>query len=62
MIPLKQKTGKSVAEAFEKIFSQGRQPRKHWTDKGNEFYNKQVRTLLELRSIELYRTEKRRKI
>ena len=57
----KQKTGKSVAEAFKKIFSKGRQPEKVWTDKGKEFYNKEVRTLLESRSVELYSTENEEK-
>ena len=50
-----------MAEAFKKIFSQGRQPEKLWTDKAEEFYNKEVRTLLESRSVELYSTENEEK-
>ena len=34
IVPLKDKTGKSVAAAFEKIFKSGRKPEKLWVDKG----------------------------
>jgi len=35
MLPLKDKTGKSVADAFKEIFKQSkRNPEKLWTDKG----------------------------
>ena len=43
--PLKNKKGETVANAFEKIFK-CRQPRLLWTDKGKEFYNKNVKQLL----------------
>ena len=39
MLPLKDKTGKSVADAFKEIFKKSKQkPEKLWTDKGREFY------------------------
>jgi len=41
MLPLKDKTGKSVEDAFKEIFIKSkRKPEKLWTDKGREFYNK----------------------
>ena len=51
MIPLKNKKGKTVAEALKTIFKE-RKPEKMWTDRGNEFYNKDVRDLIELYSTE----------
>jgi len=54
MLPLKVKTGKSVADAFKEIFKKSkRKPEKLWTDKGREFYNKHVKEL----GVELYSTE-----
>ena len=39
-VPLKDKTGTSLAEAFKRIFAQGRKPLKLQTDKGTEFRNR----------------------
>jgi hypothetical protein len=52
IVPLKQKTGIAVAAAFETILMSGRKPGKVWVDKGKEFYNKNVRKLFQLYSIE----------
>ena len=52
LIPLKDKSGKSVASVLETIFKD-RKPEKMWVNKGKEFYNKDVKVL----SIELYSTE-----
>jgi len=58
MLPLKDKTVKSVADAFKEIFKiSKRKPEKLWTDKGCEFYNKHVREL----GVELYSTENEEK-
>ena len=43
IVPLKDKTGKTVANAFKKIFKEKRIPKFLWTDKGKEFYNKKIR-------------------
>ena len=51
LIILKDKTGKSVASALKTIF-QERKPEKMWVDKGKEFYNKDVKELIELYSTE----------
>ena len=50
-----------LAAAFEKIFKLGRQPRLLWTDKGKEFYNKNVNQLLSRKNIKLYSTENEEK-
>jgi len=58
MLPLKDKTGKSVADAFKEIFKKSkRKPEKLWTDKGREFYNKHVKEL----GVDIYSTEKEEK-
>ena len=59
--PLQNKKGETVAAAFEKIFKSGRQPRLLWTDKGKEFYNKNVNQLLSRNNIKLYSTENEEK-
>ena len=59
--PLKNKKGETVANAFKKIFKSGRQPRLLWTDKGKEFYNKNVNQLLSRKNIKLYSTENEEK-
>ena len=41
MVSLKNKNGLSVAEAFDELF-RARKPNEIWTDKGKEFYNKDV--------------------
>ena len=51
LIPLKDKTGKSVASALKTIFKE-RKPEKMWVDKGKEFYNTDVKELIELYSTE----------
>ena len=59
--PLKDKKGETVAAAFKKIFKLSRQPRLLWTDKGKEFYNKNVNQLLSKKNIKLYSTENEEK-
>ena len=49
--PLKNKKGKTLANALKTIFKE-RKPEKLWTDKGREFYNKDVKELIELYSTE----------
>ena len=51
LVPLKDKTGKSVASALKIIFKE-RQPENMWVDKGKEFYNENVKSLVELYSTE----------
>ena len=49
LIPLTDKTGKSFASALKTIFKE-RKLEKMWVDKGKEFYNKDVKDLIELYS------------
>ena len=51
LIPLKNKKGETVANALKDIFKK-RKPGKLWMDKGKEFYNKDVKDLVELYSTE----------
>ena len=51
IVPLKQKIGQEVANAFSRILNE-RRPSKMWVDKGREFYNKDVQKLVELYSTE----------
>jgi len=51
LIPLKNKKGESVAEALKLIFKE-RKCKKMWVDKGKEFYNKNVRSIVEIYSTE----------
>ena len=53
VIPLKDKKGINVKNALEKIFKE-RSPKFLWTDRGKEFYNKQVQDLLNENNIKLY--------
>ena len=55
VIPLKDKKGITIKNALEKIFNK-RKPKFLWTDKGTEFYNKQVQDLLNENNIKLYST------
>ena len=51
IIPLKNKQGVTVADALKKIFEE-RRPGKLWVDKGKEFYNNNVKGLVEIYSTE----------
>ena len=55
VIPLKDKKGINVKNALQKIFKQ-RICKFLWTDRGKEFYNKQVQDLLNENNIQLYST------
>ena len=39
IVPLKDKRGISIVNAFQKIFSKGYKTNKIWVDQGGEFYN-----------------------
>ena len=51
IVALKNKEGKTIATALKTIFKE-RKPEKMWVDKGKEFYNKDVKDLIELYSTE----------
>ena len=55
VIPLKDKKGITIKNALQKIFNE-KKPKFLWTDRGTEFYNKQVKDLLNENNIKLYST------
>ena len=61
IVPLKDKKGETVTEAFKTIFKEGRKPQYLWTDKEKEYYNKNMKELLEKNNITLYSTENEEK-
>ena len=54
VIPLKDKKGVSIVNAFQKIKESGRKPNKIWVDKGSEFYNGSFKKWLKDNDIEMY--------
>ena len=61
--PLDSKSAEDVRDTFKEIFSGQRVPQKIWVDRGKEFYNKKMETLLNItgkskrgKPIELYST------
>ena len=56
-VPLKDKKGVSIVNAFQSILKKSnRKPNKIWVDKGVEFYNRSMKSLLEKNDIEMYST------
>ena len=46
-VPIKDKNGSSIVNAFKKIISEGRRkPNKIWVDQGSEFYNNSFKDFL----------------
>ena len=57
VIPIKDKKGTSIVNAFKKILSDSnRKPNKIWVDQGSEFYNKSFKDFLKINNIEMYST------
>ena len=57
VIPLKNKKGTSIVNAFQKIISEGRKPNKIWVDQGSDFYNQSFKDFLKKKKeIEMYST------
>ena len=56
VVPLKDKKGTSMVNAFQKIISGGRKPNKRWVDQGNQFYNNSFKDFLKINNTELYST------
>ena len=57
VVPIKDKIGTSIVNAFKKILSDlNRKPNKTWVDQGSEFYNKSFKDVLKINNIEIYST------
>ena len=54
-IPIKDKKGTSIVNAFQKIISEGRKPNKICVDLGSEFYNF-LKDFLKINNTEMYST------
>ena len=55
VVPLKNKKGVSIVDAFQKILDMSRRkPNKMWVDKGSEFYNNSFKKWLKDNDIEMY--------
>ena len=55
VVPLKDKKGISIVNAFQKILDDSnRKPNKIWADKGSEFYNNSFKKWLRDNDIEMY--------
>ena len=54
VVPIKDKKGTSIVNAFKKIISKGRKPNKIWFDQGNEFYNNSFKDFLKMNNIQMY--------
>ena len=56
-VPLKDKKGLSIVNAFQSIFKKSnRKPNKIWVDKGSEFYNNSFKKGLQDNDTEMYST------
>ena len=56
VIPIKDKKGTSIVNAFKKIISEGRKPNKIWVDQGSEFYNNSFKDFFKINNTEMYST------
>ena len=56
VVPLKEKRGISIFNAFQKIISKGRKPNQIWIDQGGEFYKNIFKRFLKINNIEMYST------
>ena len=56
VVPLKQKRGITIVNAYQKRISNGRNPNKIWVDQGEEFYNNPFKRFLKINNIEMYST------
>ena len=56
IVPLKDKRGNSIVNAFQKIISKEKIPNKIWVDQSGEFYNNLFKRFLKINNIEMYLT------
>ena len=56
VVPLKDKKGITIVNAFQKIILGGRKPSKIWVDQGSEFCNNSFKIFLKINNIKMYST------
>ena len=54
VVPIKDKNGVSIVNAFQKIIPEKRKPNKIWVDQSSEFYNNSLKDFLKTNNIEMY--------
>ena len=54
VVPIKDKKGTSIVNAFKKIISKERKPNKIWVNQGSEFCNNSSKDFLKVNNIEMY--------
>ena len=54
VVPLLDKKGISIVNAFQKIISKGRKLNKTWVDQGGQFYNNLFKSFLKINNFEMY--------
>ena len=54
VIPIKDKKGTSIVNAFQKIISKGRKPNKIWVVQGSKSHNNSFKDFLKINNIEMY--------
>ena len=55
VVPIKDKKGTSIVNAFKKIISKHK-PNKIWVDQGSEFHNNSFKDFLKINNIQIYST------
>ena len=56
VVPIKDKKGTSIVNAFKKIISKKFKPNNIWAYKGSKFYNNTFKDFLKINNIEMYST------
>ena len=56
VVPIKDKKGVSIVNAFKKIISEGRKPNKIWVVQSSVFYINSLKYFLKISNIEMYST------
>ena len=58
VVSLRNKTSIAVTNALQKFLNEsGRKPNKTWAEKGNEFYNRSMKSWLQDNDIEMHSTQ-----
>ena len=62
VVPLKDKKGVSIVNAFQKIISKGRKPNKIWVDQSSEFYNTSFKYFLKKIALKCIQLKMKKKL
>ena len=54
VVPIKDKKGASLVNAFKKIISEERKPNKIWVDQDSKFYKNSLKDFWKINNIEMY--------